>query len=89
MLWTEIPSQDLREGRSAYWNVEQWRSQSKSFADMAVFDRVSVTLTTADKAERDQRRPDLTESFFVARRSALAREACSRPRRPSSGNGWP
>src|SRR5262245_32484853 len=30
MLWTEIPSQNLREGRSAYWNVEQWRSQSKS-----------------------------------------------------------
>jgi hypothetical protein len=52
MLWTERPSQNLREGRSAYWNVEQWRRQSKSFADMAVFDPVSVTLTTADKAER-------------------------------------
>ena len=52
MLWTEIPSQNLREGRSAYWNVEQWRSQSKSFADMAVFDPGSVTLTSADKAEQ-------------------------------------
>ena len=52
MLWTENPSQNLREGRSAYWNVEQWRSQSKSFADMAVFDPVSVTLTTADGAEQ-------------------------------------
>src|SRR5436190_16116509 len=52
MLWSEAPSQNLREGRSAYWNVEQWRSQSKSFADMAFFDGVSATLTTADRAEK-------------------------------------
>lgn len=52
ILWTEIRSQNLREGRSAYWNVEQWRGQSKSFADMAVFDPASVTLTSADKAEQ-------------------------------------
>jgi predicted permease len=52
MLWTENPSQNLREGRSAYWNVEQWRHQSKSFADMAVFDPVSATLTGTDKAEQ-------------------------------------
>lgn len=51
MLWTESPSENLREGRSGYWNVEAWR-QSKSFADMAAFDGVAVTLTTADKAER-------------------------------------
>src|SRR3989442_1432902 len=52
MLWTEIPSQNLREGRSAYWNVEQWRRQSKSFADMAFFDPASVTLTTAIEAQQ-------------------------------------
>src|ERR1043166_7249731 len=52
MLWTERPSQNLREGRSAYWDVEQWRSQSGSFADMAVFDPLSVTFTTRDTAER-------------------------------------
>src|SRR5437879_4314506 len=51
MLWSEVPSQNLREGRSGYLNVEQWRRQSKSFADMAVFDLVSVTLTTAGEAE--------------------------------------
>src|SRR5947207_7278199 len=51
VLWSEVPSQNLREGRSAYLNVEQWRRQSKSFADMAVFDPVSVTLTTAVEAE--------------------------------------
>jgi putative ABC transport system permease protein len=52
MLWTEIPSQSVREGRSAYWNVEQWRGQSKSFEDIAVFDPASVTLTIADESQR-------------------------------------
>ncbi|HJZ99533.1 MAG TPA: ABC transporter permease, partial [Candidatus Solibacter sp.] len=52
MLWTENPAQNIREGRSAYWNVEQWRSQSRSFADIAVFDGVSATLIWADRAEQ-------------------------------------
>ena len=52
MLWTEDPTQNLREGRSALWDVEQWRSQSQSFADMATFDAVSMTLTGADGAEQ-------------------------------------
>ena len=52
MLWTEDPTQNLREGRSALWDVEQWRSHSQSFADMATFDAVSTTLTGADGAEQ-------------------------------------
>jgi hypothetical protein len=52
MLWTEDPTQNLREGRSALWDVEQWRSQSQSFADMATFDALSTTLTGADGAEQ-------------------------------------
>ena len=52
MLWTEDPSQNLREGRSALWSVEQWRSQSQSFADMGFFDAVSTTLTGVDGAEQ-------------------------------------
>src|SRR5258706_5623902 len=51
MMWTEIPSQNARESRSGYWAVEQWRSQSKSFAAMAVVDPVSVTLTSGDESE--------------------------------------
>ena len=27
MLWSEIPTQGLREGRSAYGDVEQWRRE--------------------------------------------------------------
>jgi len=49
-LWTEIPSQSVREGRSTYLNAEQWRSQSETFADMAMFDPVSATLTSAGEA---------------------------------------
>jgi putative ABC transport system permease protein len=52
MLWSEVPSQGVREGRSAFWNVEQWRNQSKSFADMVLFDGASITLTTAENAEK-------------------------------------
>ncbi len=52
MLWTEDPTQNLREARSALWNVEQWRSQSQSFTDMAVFDAMSTTLTGSDGAEQ-------------------------------------
>jgi putative ABC transport system permease protein len=52
MLWTEDPAQNLREGRSALWEVEQWRGQNRSFADMATFDAVSMTLMGADGAEQ-------------------------------------
>jgi hypothetical protein len=51
MLWSEVPSQGIREGRTAYQNIEVWRSQSESFAGMAFFDPVSVTLTSATEAE--------------------------------------
>ena len=52
MLWTEDPTQNLREGRSALWDVEQWRNQSQSFADMATFDSVSTVLSGADGVEQ-------------------------------------
>ena len=52
MLWTEDPTQNLREGRSALWDVEQWRGQSQTFADMATFDSVSTLLTAADGVEQ-------------------------------------
>jgi predicted permease len=52
MLWTEDPTQNLYEGRSALWDVEQWLNQSQSFADMATFDSVTTTLTAAEGAEQ-------------------------------------
>ena len=52
MLWTEDPTQNLREGRSALWDVDQWRGQSQTFADMATFDSVGTTLTGAEGAEQ-------------------------------------
>jgi putative ABC transport system permease protein len=52
MLWTENPAQNIREGRSALWDAEQWRTQSQSFADIATFDSTSRTLTGADGAEQ-------------------------------------
>ncbi len=52
MLWTEDPTQNLHEGRSALWDVEQWRIQSQRFADMATFDSVGTTLTGAEGMEQ-------------------------------------
>jgi len=52
MLWTEDPMLSLREGRSALWDVEQWRGRSRSFADMATFDSVATVLTGADGVEQ-------------------------------------
>ena len=52
MLWTEDPTQNLREGRAALWDVEQWQRQSQSFADMATFDSVGTLLTGADGVEQ-------------------------------------
>lgn len=52
MLWSQDPSRNLQESRTAYWNVEQWRNQSESFVDMAFFDGISATLTTTDRAEK-------------------------------------
>jgi putative ABC transport system permease protein len=52
MLWTEDPTQNLREGRSALWDVEQWRTHSRGFADMATFDSVGTVLTSADGMEQ-------------------------------------
>jgi len=52
MVWTEMPSQGLRETRSAYLTVEQWRRQSTSFADLAVMDGVSAIFTRAGDAQQ-------------------------------------
>ena len=87
MLWTEDPTQNLREGRSALWDVEQWRSQSQSFADMATFDAVSTMLTGADGAEQivgASISPNLLPLLGVR----PVRGAAFRPKKPSSGNDW-
>jgi predicted permease len=52
MLWTEDPTQNLREGRSALWDVEQWRGQGQTFEDLATFDSVGSVLTSADGMEQ-------------------------------------
>jgi putative ABC transport system permease protein len=52
VLWTENPSQNIREARSAYSRVQYWREHSKTFADIAVFDPASVTLTTPTDAQQ-------------------------------------
>jgi putative ABC transport system permease protein len=45
MVWTEIPSENVSEGRSAFGTVDEWRRRSRSFEGLAVLDPVSVALT--------------------------------------------
>lgn len=52
MLWTEDLSQNFRQGRSALWDVEQWRNQNESFADLATFDGITTYLTGEDGVEQ-------------------------------------
>jgi putative ABC transport system permease protein len=52
MVWTEDPSQSLREGRSALGDVGAWRTGSRSFADMATFDSIAMTWSAAEGAEQ-------------------------------------
>lgn len=52
MVWSERPNQNLREGRSSYWDVEQWRTHGTSIADLAVFDGATVNLTGSGEYER-------------------------------------
>jgi putative ABC transport system permease protein len=52
MVWTDDPTETLRESRSALWDLQQWRSHSRTFADIAAFDGVATTLTAPDGAEQ-------------------------------------
>lgn len=51
MFWTEDPLQNRHEGRSSLWDIGEWRRQSQSFVDIASFDTVGMTLTTAEGVE--------------------------------------
>ena len=52
MVWTEVPNQNLREGRSAYRDVEEWRVQSKTLEDVAIYDPMTARLTAPGELER-------------------------------------
>jgi hypothetical protein len=86
MLWTEDPTQNLREARSYLWDIEQWRSQSQSFADMAVFDPIGLTLTSEDGAEQIAA-PESRPTCFHSSALSPCRDGAFRPKKRSSGSG--
>ena len=53
-LWSEAPKQNVNEMSSSYGNISNWKEQNQSFADLAVFDPASVTLTGTDDPEQIQ-----------------------------------
>jgi predicted permease len=52
MLWTEAPSQGVREGRTAYRDIEQWQRLAGSFSGIAFFDPCTLTLTTSTETHQ-------------------------------------
>jgi len=50
-LWSESPQRNIRERSSAYANVTDWRTQSQTFADIAVYDPTVLTLTGGSEPE--------------------------------------
>jgi putative ABC transport system permease protein len=52
VLWHEMPSQGVREARSAFGTVDEWRRQSRSLEDIAILDPVSAMLDRGGEIEQ-------------------------------------
>jgi predicted permease len=52
LLWGNVKRTIVERRGASYPDFVDWRKQSKSFVDMAVYDGVSFTLTGADEPER-------------------------------------
>jgi predicted permease len=52
MIWTSIPTRGVTEATSAFANVEDWRTRTRVFEDIATLDQTTLTLTGGQWAER-------------------------------------
>ena len=52
VVWQELPSQAVREARSAFGTVDEWRRESRSLDDVAVLDPATALLDHAGEVER-------------------------------------
>ena len=93
MLWTEIPTQALRQGRSAYGDVEEWRRQSQTFADMAVDGSRQADAHNHDGLGTNPRFQSLVQLLFAPRsatriRPHLFREGSRRAAATGAHQSW-
>jgi predicted permease len=63
ILWSEIPRRDIHEIGVSYSSLNQWRSQSRLLADMAIFEPAYEALAWTDGLERIAT-ADVSGSFF-------------------------
>jgi predicted permease len=86
VVWQELPSQGVREARSAFGTVDEWRRASRSLDDVAVLDPATALLDHAGEVERissSRVSPNLFALFgVIAERGRLFtdREAAGRQR---------
>jgi hypothetical protein len=88
MLWTNDPKRDIREEGTSYPTFLDWRSQSCTFADMAICSRGNpVTLTGGNDPERimARRSRPTCSRFWESHRSSV--EACL-PTRSNGASAW-
>ena len=52
VVWQELPSQGVREARSAFGTADGWRRESRSLDDVAVLDPATALLDHAGEVER-------------------------------------
>jgi predicted permease len=52
VVWQELPSQGVREARSAFGTVDEWRRRGRSIDEVAVSDPVTAMLDHAGEVER-------------------------------------
>ena len=52
MLWTDDPKHNVHEAGTSFVNFDDWRSQSQSFSDMAIFRTEAVIVSNPEETER-------------------------------------
>jgi predicted permease len=69
VLWSEVRAEGVREGTSAYANVQDWKARSTVFEHLAVWDPITLTLAGPDASERvsvARVSPDLFDALRTA-----------------------
>ena len=73
VVWQELPSQAVREARSAFGTADEWRRASRSLDDVAVLDPVDGAARSRRRGRAGQRLARLAQPVRAARRRAGAR----------------
>ena len=75
MLWTDLARQGIHNEASSFQNISDWRAQSKTIEDLAIWDPLSVTLTGGSTPEKASAARVSRNFFSLLGAAALAGRA--------------